>query len=62
MELLTRSNAVSRTVNSWLIFLIKIRTFLKKIDSYLEKYKFERRFEGLRLAQISPISISPNFC
>ena len=29
--------------------LIKIRTFLKKIDSYLEKYKFARRFEGLRL-------------
>ena len=24
--------------------LIKIRTFLKKIDSYLEKYKFVRRF------------------
>ena len=32
--------------------LIKIRTFLKKID-YLEKYKFARRFEGLRLDQIS---------
>ena len=29
--------------------LIKIRTFLKKIDSYLEKYKFARRFKGLRL-------------
>ena len=28
---------------------IKIRTFLKKIDSYLEKYKFARRFEGLKL-------------
>ena len=27
--------------------LIKIRTFLKKIDSHLEKYKFARRFEGL---------------
>ena len=27
---------------------IKIRTFLRKIDSYLEKYKFARRFEGLR--------------
>ena len=27
--------------------LIKIRTFLRKIDSYLEKYKFARRFEGL---------------
>ena len=26
--------------------LIKIRTFFKKIDSYLEKYKFARRFEG----------------
>ena len=26
--------------------LIKIRTFLKKIDSNLEKYKFARRFEG----------------
>ena len=24
-----------------------IRTFLKKIDSYLEKYIFARRFEGL---------------
>ena len=33
--------------------LTKIRTFLKKIDSYLEKYKFTRRFEGLRLTQIS---------
>ena len=27
--------------------LIKIRTFLKKIDSYLKKYKFARRFKGL---------------
>ena len=27
--------------------LIKIRTFLKKIDSYLEKYKFARRLKGL---------------
>ena len=27
--------------------LIKIRTFLKKIDSYLGKYKFARRFKGL---------------
>ena len=27
--------------------LIKIRAFLKKIGSYLEKYKFARRFEGL---------------
>ena len=26
--------------------LIKIRTFLKKIDSYLKKYEFARRFEG----------------
>ena len=25
--------------------LIKIRTFLKKIDSYLEKYEFARCFE-----------------
>ena len=33
--------------------LINIRTFLRKIDSYLEKYKFARRFEGLRLDQIS---------
>ena len=32
--------------------LIKIRTFLKKIDCNLEKYKFARRFEGLRLDQI----------
>ena len=28
--------------------LIKIRTFLKKIDSNLEKYEFARRFEGLK--------------
>ena len=33
--------------------LMKIRTFLKKIDSYLEKCKFARRFKGLRLDQIS---------
>ena len=33
--------------------LIKIRPFLKKIDSYLETYKFARRFKGLRLDQIS---------
>ena len=33
--------------------LIKIRTFVKKIDSYLENCKFARRFEGLRLDQIS---------
>ena len=33
--------------------LIKIRTFPKKIDSYLEKHEFTRRFEGLRLDQIS---------
>ena len=29
--------------------LIKIRNFLRKIDSYLEKYKFARCFEWLRL-------------
>ena len=28
--------------------LIKFRTCLRKIDCYLEKYKFARRFEGLR--------------
>ena len=33
--------------------LNKISTFLEKTDSYLEKYKFARRFEGLRLSQIS---------
>ena len=33
--------------------LIKIKTFLKKTDSYLENYTFARRFEGLRLDQIS---------
>ena len=33
--------------------LIEIRTFLKKINSYLEKYRFARRFERLRLDQIS---------
>ena len=33
-------------------YLIKIRTFVKKIDSYLEKYKFARRFEGPRLGNI----------
>ena len=32
---------------------IKIRTFLRKIDCYLEKYKLARRFEGFRLDQIS---------
>ena len=32
---------------------VKIRTFLMKIDSYLEKYEFARRFEVLRLNQIS---------
>ena len=32
--------------------LIKIRIFLKKVESHLEKYKFARRFEGLRLDQI----------
>ena len=29
--------------------LIKIRTFLKKIDSYLEKYKLARRFSNHQL-------------
>ena len=29
--------------------LIKIRTFLKKIDSHFKKYKFARRFEELKL-------------
>ena len=33
--------------------LIGIRTFVKKIDSYLAKYKFAKRFEGLTLDQIS---------
>ena len=33
--------------------LIKIRTFLRKSDSYLEKYKFTRRFERLRLDHFS---------
>ena len=33
--------------------LIKIRTLLNKIDSYLEKCKIARRFEGHRLHQIS---------
>ena len=33
-------------------YLIKIRNFLRKIDSYLEEYKFERRFERLSLDQI----------
>ena len=28
---------------------INIRTLLKKIGSYLEKYKFARRFKGLKL-------------
>ena len=32
---------------------VKIRTFLMKIDSYLEKYEFARRFQVLRLNQIS---------
>ena len=32
--------------------LIKIRTFFKKIDSYLEKYEFARRFEGLKTCEI----------
>ena len=29
--------------------LFNIRTFLKKIGSYLEKYKLARRFEELKL-------------
>ena len=29
--------------------LIKIRTFLRKVDPYLGKNKFARRIEGLRL-------------
>ena len=33
--------------------LIKIRPFLSKIDSYLEKHKFARRFKELRFNQIS---------
>ena len=33
--------------------LIKIRTFLWKFYAYLEKYKFARRFDRLRLDQIS---------
>ena len=35
--------------------LIKIRTFLRKIDSYLEKNKFARRFEGLILTKFLEI-------
>ena len=38
-----------RVPNLHTAHLIKIRTSLKKIDSYLEKYKFARHFEGLRL-------------
>ena len=33
--------------------LIKIGTFLQKNDSYREKYTFARRFEWLKLNQIS---------
>ena len=33
--------------------LFKIKTLLKKIDSYLEKHKFARGLEGLRLDQLS---------
>ena len=33
--------------------LIKIGTFLQKNDSYSEKYTFARRFECLKLNQIS---------
>ena len=36
-------------------YLIKIRTFLRKIDSYLEKNKFARRFERLRLTKFLEI-------
>ena len=35
--------------------LIQIRTFLKKIDSHLQKYKFTRGFEGLKIKHL------PNF-
>ena len=38
-----------RVPNLHNLHLIKFRTFLKKIDSYLEKYKVTRRFEGLKL-------------
>ena len=31
--------------------LTKIKTFLKKNNSYLEKYRFAWRFEGLKLKQ-----------
>ena len=41
------------TAHQRYLILPNIRPFLKKIDSYLEKYKFARRFEGLRLKQIS---------
>ena len=33
--------------------LIRIGTFLQKNDSYSEKYTFARRFEWLKLNQIS---------
>ena len=33
--------------------LFRIRTFFRKIDSYLKKYKFARRVRGLRHNQIS---------
>ena len=33
--------------------LSKVTTFLKKINSYLEKYKFAIRFERLKLKKIS---------
>ena len=32
-----------------ILHLIEIRTFLKKIDSYLGNHKFARRFEGLKV-------------
>ena len=31
------------------LFIRKIRTLLKKNDSYLEKYKFARRFVAFKL-------------
>ena len=42
--------------------LIKIRTFLKKIDSYLEKYKFARRFglDSTKFLEILHSNKTPN--
>ena len=43
--------------------LIKIKTFLEKIDSYLEKYKFARRLKGLNSTKfLSEILHSNNTC